>query len=123
MLINDSVTVAIEIPIWLAEPDIAALETQHGIELVPRLGAAERVITGHIDFLQVRNGCVHLLDYKPDARTNKPVAQLAIYALALTRLVPGLRLFDIKCAWFNETEYCEFYPRTLFVRSRQMVGT
>jgi hypothetical protein len=20
----------------------------------------------------------------------------------LTRLVPGLRLFDIKCAWFNE---------------------
>ena len=38
---------------------------------------------------------------------------LAIYALALTRLVPGLRLFDIKCAWFNEHEYCEVFPRTL----------
>jgi len=55
-----------------------------------------------------------LLDYKPDARTNKPIAQLAIYALALTRLVPGLKLFDIKCAWFNEEEYLEFFPRTLF---------
>jgi hypothetical protein len=70
------------------------------------VGAAERTITGHIDFLQVRIGCVHILDYKPDARTNKPIAQLAIYALALTRLVPGLKLFDIKCAWFNEAEYC-----------------
>ena len=116
MLINDSVTVAIEIPIWLREPDIAALERQNGVELAPRVGAAERTITGHIDFLQVRNGCVHLLDYKPDARTNKPIAQLAIYALALTRLVPGLRLFDIKCAWFNEQEYCEFFPRLLFTR-------
>lgn len=57
-----------------------------------------------------------ILDYKPDARTNKPIAQLAIYALALTRLVPGLKLFDIKCAWFNEEEYCEFFPRTLFAR-------
>ena len=28
---------------------------------------------------------MHILDYKPDARTNKPIAQLAIYALALTR--------------------------------------
>jgi hypothetical protein len=116
MLANDSVTVAIEIPMWLDEQDIASLEVQHGIELAPRVGAADRSITGHIDFLQVRNGAVHILDYKPDARTNRPVAQLAIYALALTRRVPGLKLFDIKCAWFNEQEYCEFFPRTLFVR-------
>jgi hypothetical protein len=45
---------------------------------------------------------VHILDYKPDAPTNKPIAQLAIYALALTCRIPGLKLFDIKCAWFNE---------------------
>jgi hypothetical protein len=54
--------------------------------------------------------------YKPDAATNKPIAQLAIYALALTRRIPGLRLFDIKCAWFNEDQYCEFFPRTLLAR-------
>jgi transposase-like protein len=116
MLANDSVTVAIEIPIWLDKSDIVALEAQHRVELAPRQGNSPRVITGHIDFLQVRNGAVHILDYKPDATTNKPIAQLAIYALALTRRVPGLKLFDIKCAWFNEYEYCEIFPRTLFAR-------
>jgi len=114
MLANDSVTVAVEIPIWLTEFDIAELEDRYGIELAARAGGRPPVITGHIDFLQVRNGAVHILDYKPDARTNKPIAQLAIYALALTRLARGLKLFDIKCAWFNEEEYCEFFPRTLF---------
>src|SRR5947207_15288519 len=68
------------------------------------------------DARQVRNGAVHILDYKPDAQTNKPIAQLAIYALALTRRVPGLKLFDIKCAWFNQHEYCEIFPRALFAR-------
>jgi hypothetical protein len=114
MLTNDSVTVAIEVPIWLNDDDIAALEQEHGIDLAPALDGEDRAITGHIDFLQVRNGAIHILDYKPDARTNKPIAQLAIYALALTRRAPGLKLFDIKCAWFNEEEYCEFFPRTLF---------
>src|ERR1017187_2604508 len=114
MLANDSVTIAVEIPIWLTASDIDALEVEHGIRLLP-LGHSPRVLTGHIDFLQVRNGAVHILDYKPDARTNKPIAQLTLYALALTRLA-GLRLFDIKCAWFNEEQYCEFLPRALLAR-------
>ena len=117
MLANDSSTVAIEIPIWLTEDEIADLETRYGIELAA--GGAPRSITGHIDFLQVRNDAVHILDYKPDARTNKPIAQLAIYALALTIRVPGLKLFDIKCAWFNEEEYNEFFPRTLFAKHQK----
>ena len=114
MLANDSVTVAVEIPIWLTGKDIEALQIEHGIELLPP-GHEPRVLTGPIDFLQIRNGAVHILDYKPDARTNKPIAQLTLYALALTRLA-GLRLFDIKCAWFNEEEYCEFFPRALIAR-------
>jgi ATP-dependent exoDNAse (exonuclease V) beta subunit len=118
MLANDSATLAVEVPIWLTEDDLAALETKHGVELAPRDRDVPRAITGHMDFLQVRNGALHILDYKPDARTNKPIAQLAIYALALTRLVPSLTLFDIKCAWFNENEYCEFFPRTLFVHKK-----
>jgi hypothetical protein len=112
ILANDSGTVAVEIPIWLTEDEIVELETRYGIELAA--GGAPRSITGHLDFLQVRNDAVHILDYKPDARTNKPIAQLAIYALALTVRVPGLKLFDIKCAWFNEDEYNEFFPRMLF---------
>ena len=125
MLANDSVTVAVEVPIWLLEHDIAALEAAYRVTLAPRepadpahpaAGHRPRHITGHIDFLQVRNGAIHILDYKPDARTSKPLAQLTIYALALTRLVPGLRLFDIKCAWFNEICYNEFYPRLALPR-------
>ena len=120
MLANDSVTVAVEIPIWLTTSDIDALEVEHNIELLPE-GVSPRVLTGHIDFLQVRNGAVHILDYKPDARTNKPIAQLTLYALALTRLA-GLRLFDIKCAWFNEEQYCEFFPRSLLAHARPRGG-
>jgi ATP-dependent exoDNAse (exonuclease V) beta subunit len=116
MLANDSTTLAIEVPIWLAPADIAALEAEHGISLLPPGSGAES-ITGHIDFLQVRNGAVHILDYKPGARADHPIAQLMIYALALTKLA-GLRLFDIKCAWFDEEEYCEFFPRTLLARRR-----
>ncbi len=116
MLANDSVTLAVEIPIWLAETGIEAIERRHSIELAPKSSPA-RVITDHIDFLQVRNGAVHILDYKPDAHINTPIAQLTIYALTLTRRVPGLKLFDIKCASFNEHEYCEFFPRSIFSRA------
>ena len=114
MLANDSVTIAVEVPIWLTPEDIAKIEKRHRI----RLSASEsrsQPITGHIDFLQVRNGAVHILDYKPDARTNRPIAQLTIYALALSHLA-GIHLFDIKCAWFNEEEYCEFFPRKILAR-------
>jgi hypothetical protein len=114
MLANDSVTVAIEIPIWLTEADITALERGHGI-LAPRNHPAERAITGHIDFSKMRNGPVHVLDYKPDARTNRRIAQLAIYARPHTASA-GLKPFDIKCRWFNEEEYCEMFPRTLLRR-------
>jgi ATP-dependent exoDNAse (exonuclease V) beta subunit len=116
MLANDSVTLAVELPIWLTARDIAELEREHGIQLLPDGAAPNQTITGHIDFLQVRNGAVHILDYKPGARTDRPFAQLTIYALALTKLT-DLRLFDIKCAWFDEDQYCEFYPRTVLARS------
>ncbi len=118
MLANDSVTVAVETPIWLRENDIAAIEARWGIALVPKLAGQERAITGHIDFLQIRNGAIHILDYKPDATTNKPFAQLTIYALALSHLT-GISLFDFKCAWFNEHQYCEFFPRTILARNNE----
>jgi ATP-dependent exoDNAse (exonuclease V) beta subunit len=116
MLANDSTTLAIEVPIWITPETIADIEREHCVSLLP--DGASGSLTGHIDFLQVRNGAVHILDYKPDARTNRPIAQLTIYALALSKLA-GLRLFDIKCAWFNEEEYCEFFPRTLLERCRK----
>ena len=67
------------------------------------------LLTGHIDLIQVRNGQIHLLDYKPNAAKENPVEQLTWYALAMSRLT-GLRLFEFKCAWFDEKDYFEFYP-------------
>ena len=115
MLANDSVTLAVEIPIWLREFDIVAIEARWGISLAPKTPRPGARHTGHIDFIQVSNGAVHILDYKPDATTNKPFAQLTIYALALSHLT-GIPLFDFKCAWFNEHQYCEFFPRTILAR-------
>lgn len=116
MLANDSTTIAIEVPIWLTESEIDELEREHGIAFVPKTGTP-RHVTGHIDFLQVRNGALHILDYKPGARTDKPVTQLTLYALALTKRIDGLKLFDIKCAWFDEHVYNEFFPRLALKRT------
>lgn len=68
-----------------------------------------KLITGHIDILQIRNGQVHILDFKPSAAKERPIEQLTLYAMALSRLT-GLRLFEFKCAWFDEQDYFEFYP-------------
>jgi hypothetical protein len=73
MLANDSVTIAVEVPIWLYEDDIAALEDRYRVTIIPKepvdparpaAGHKPRHITGHIDFLQARNGAIHILDYK-----------------------------------------------------------
>jgi ATP-dependent exoDNAse (exonuclease V) beta subunit len=105
MLVNDSVTVAVEIPIYLTREDIAYYRAR-GFDL----NFESDIITGHIDFLQVRNGYLHILDYKPDAKKEKHAhVQLTIYALALSRRV-GLPLKDFKCAWFDERDYFEFFP-------------
>jgi len=63
-----------------------------------------------IDFLQVRDGYLQILDYKPDARKEKHAhVQLTIYALALARRA-NLPLKNFKCAWFDEKDYFEFFP-------------
>ena len=69
----------------------------------------EEILTGHIDLVQIRNGMIHLLDYKPSAKKERPIDQLIIYALALSRLT-SLRLFHFKCGWFDEEDYFEFFP-------------
>lgn len=108
MICNDSVTVATEVPVYMDEMDIEHMQEVLGFNIPLKLG---KVMTGHIDMLQVRNGSVHILDYKPakNAKRDKPVSQLTLYALALSRLT-GLRLYDFKCAWFDENAYFEFFP-------------
>ena len=52
------------------------------------------------------------------ARHEKPIAQLMIYALALSQRT-GLDLFDFVCAWFDENSYFEFYPRHVVEKRRR----
>ncbi|MFH1565701.1 MAG: PD-(D/E)XK nuclease family protein [bacterium] len=122
-LYNDSVTVATEVPVYLTREDLEHLKTQLGFELYLKPDKSltsiseeilpstklPKLITGHIDMVQIRNGQIHILDYKPNADKEQPIDQLTLYAMALSRLT-GLRLFEFKCAWFDEENYFEFYP-------------
>src|SRR6266436_2585749 len=105
MLANDSATIAVEIPVYLTKEDIAYYRGR-GFTL----DFESDFITGHIDFLQVRDVYQQILDYKPDARKEKHAhVQLTIYALALARRA-NLPLKAFKCAWFDEKDYFEFFP-------------
>lgn len=108
MVVNDSVTVATEVPVLLDYEDILHYKNELGFKVLLEMEEND-VLTGHIDILQVRNGAIHVMDYKPLAKKAKPIDQLTLYALALSRLT-GLRLFHFKCAWFDEENYFEFFP-------------
>jgi transposase-like protein len=106
MLACDGATVATEVPLYLTDSELRYF---HSIGFYLPIDQLSKPITGHIDVLQVRNGLIHILDYKPDAKKVNPVNQLLLYALALasrTRL--PLKLFV--CTWFDEKDYFEFYP-------------
>ncbi len=130
MIANDSVTVATEVPVYIRKEDIEHMQNVLNFNIVGEqgvvfrgrskrkkskakatsaLGRLPHLLTGHIDFVQVRNRSVHLLDYKANAAKERPIEQLTWYALALSRLT-GLRLFDFKCGWFDEKDYFEFFP-------------
>lgn len=112
MLMNDSVTVATEVPVYITRDDLSHLTTQLGFKIFRKksgqrsrpdleeladLAELPPLITGHIDLLQIRNGQIHILDYKPQAAKARPIEQLTLYAMALSRLT-GLRLLEFKCA-------------------------
>lgn len=119
MLANDTVTVATEVPVYIKREDMLHMSTQLGFEFYKKRGKGiykientdelPKLITGHIDIIQVRNGQIHILDYKPNAASEKPIEQLTLYAMALSRLT-GLRMYCFKCAWFDEKDYFEFFP-------------
>jgi PD-(D/E)XK nuclease superfamily len=117
MLLNDSATIAVEVPIYLTPEDFAYFRAR-GFTFP----FGNHPITGHIDFLQLRAGFLHILDYKPEARKEKhAVTQLTIYALALSRRT-GLPVKAFKCAWFDERDYFEFYPCPLCIRGHKKPG-
>ena len=118
MLATDSVTVAVEVPIYLTPEELAEFKRTAGFQIPLE---TETTLTGHIDFLQIRNGAIYILDYKPGARLERPIPQLMTYALALSRRT-GLRLFHFVVAWFDEHHYFELYPLHVVYRRTRRAG-
>jgi len=100
MLINDTATVACEVPVWYWEKKL------------------DVGVSGHIDILQIRQGKIFILDLKPEAfkeNEEKVSSQLYLYALGLSfRTKIPLSVF--RCAWFDENDYYEFSPANAEVR-------
>jgi len=111
-LINDSTTIAIEVPVYLTHDDIVYYK-KRGILTSLNLEDYTTPIIGYIGILQVRNGFIHILNYKPEAHLHnvkeKAVQQLTLYALAFASRTK-LDLASFKCAWFDESNYFEFFP-------------
>jgi len=106
MLINDSTTIATEVPVYLTDSDISYFRNNgFGFSFETH----KTPITGHIDILQIRNGLIYILDYKPEAHRIKPIQQLTTYALALAARTK-IPVKDFQCAWFDERNYYEFFP-------------
>jgi len=108
MFFNDSVTVAVEIPILLDSEDVNHYKFELGFD-IPFSIEDGKYLTGHIDLIQIRNGSIYIMDFKPSAKKEKPIEQLTLYALALSRLT-GIRLYHFKCVWFDSKDYFEFFP-------------
>ncbi|MEK7459931.1 MAG: hypothetical protein AAB636_02595 [Patescibacteria group bacterium] len=119
MIANDSCTVATEVPVYIRREDVEHMEnvlkfkiSDDGMIKIKgdkNLRKMPKLLTGHIDVVQIRNGQIHLLDYKPNANKERPIEQLTWYALAMSRLT-GLRIFNFTCGWFDEKDYYQFYP-------------
>jgi ATP-dependent exoDNAse (exonuclease V) beta subunit len=71
MLATDSVTVAVEVPIYLSAEELTDFKRTAGFNIPLE---SDTALTGYIDFLQIRNGAIHIVDYKPGARSEKPIA-------------------------------------------------
>jgi predicted RecB family nuclease len=86
MLINDTATVAVEIPVYLNN------------------------LTGHIDILQIRYHKIYILDYKPTPVNKKQtINQLKLYRKALSKRT-NIPEHKFKLAFFNDKGYYELNP-------------
>ena len=104
-LINDSATVAIEVPVYLYPYELNKKELKtYGIKI-------SKPLSGHIDILQVRWNKIHILDYKPDAKRNdkSTIDQLFLYSLALSKRI-NVPLRKIIAAFFDEKNYFQIQP-------------
>ena len=107
-LINDTATIAIEVPVYLKPNELTIKErSNYSINL-------KEPLSGHIDIIQVRYNKVHILDYKPDAKISDKAAaeQLFLYALALSKRTK-IPLDKFVYAYFDKNNYFQFSLKNL----------
>ncbi|MHA1885367.1 MAG: hypothetical protein ACW96S_09970, partial [Promethearchaeota archaeon] len=90
ILIKDKNSIAIEVPIWKEAPN--------------------KLITGHVDLVQVEDGVVKVIDYKPEGNFLLSLPQVAIYGYLLKS---KLKINNLKCVSFNKNEAWEYNPSIL----------
>ncbi len=103
MLINDSATVAVEVPVFLFKMELEKYKLKGLLDI-------NQTITGHIDIIQVRYNKIYVLDYKAQIEKQRDVAiQVFLYTLALSKRT-NINLENFVCGWFNDKSYYEFSP-------------
>jgi transposase-like protein len=99
-LINDTATIAIEVPVYLKPTELTVKErSSYDLDL-------KKSLSGHIDIIQVRFNKIHILDYKPDAKKSDKAAaeQVFLYALALSKRTK-IPFDKFICAYFDDKNY------------------
>ncbi|MHA1488587.1 MAG: hypothetical protein ACTSRI_02900 [Promethearchaeota archaeon] len=90
ILIKDKNSIAIEVPIWRK--------------------INNKYITGHIDLIQIEDGIVKIVDYKPEGNFMLSLPQVATYGLLMKSL---FNLSNLKCVSFNKKQLWEYDPNIL----------
>ena len=101
MLLHDSKTICIEVPLWLDSGEHPALE-----QFLGTCGP----LSGHIDLLRVENGKIWIWDYKPNAAKEKYASmQTFLYAIMLSERTK-IPLEEFRCGYFDEQHAFAFIP-------------
>lgn len=90
ILIKDRDAIAIEVPIWLEEE--------------------KKVITGHIDLIEIQNSIVKVIDYKPEGNFLVSLPQVSMYGLLIKS---KLNIEKLRCISFNKHGAWEYDPNIL----------
>jgi ATP-dependent exoDNAse (exonuclease V) beta subunit len=99
-LINDTATIAVEVPVYLEPQELTEHEKhKYGLYI-------KEPLSGHIDILQVRFDKIHIVDYKPQARESdrSTAEQVLLYAIALSKRTK-ISINKFICAYFNDYDY------------------
>lgn len=102
MLNYDKNTLAVEIPIWILPEEYPMFSDLFIDEKNP--------LSGHIDILQIIDGKIWILDFKPKAHLEKfAKTQTYMYAVMLSKRT-GISLENFMCGYFDENTSYTFSP-------------